>query len=38
LIGHGIFHGIGSDDNNNGIENRGLFRFVYNRVGIDACG
>jgi len=31
---HGIFHGIGSYANNNGIENEGLFRLVYNRVGV----
>jgi hypothetical protein len=34
LIGHGIYNGIGSDANKNGIENKGLFRLVYNRVGI----
>jgi hypothetical protein len=34
LIEHGIFYGIGSYANNNGIENKELFRLVCNQVGV----
>ncbi|MCU7850181.1 MAG: hypothetical protein KZQ89_19775 [Candidatus Thiodiazotropha sp. (ex Lucinoma kastoroae)] len=38
MIEHGIFHGIGLYANNNGIENKGLFMLVYNRVGVADTG
>jgi hypothetical protein len=33
MIGRGIFHGIGTYTNQNGIEITGLFRPIYNRAG-----
>jgi hypothetical protein len=35
---HGIFHGINRCTGKNDIENKGLFRLVYNRVGVTGTG
>jgi hypothetical protein len=38
LIENGIFHGIGPYAIYSGIENKGLFQLVYNRVGVATAG
>jgi len=35
---HGIFHGINRYAGKNDIENKGLFRLIYNRVGVAGTG
>jgi hypothetical protein len=35
---HGIFHGINRYTGKNDIENKGLLRLVYNRVGVTGTG
>jgi hypothetical protein len=32
---HGILHGINTYASKNGVEGKGLFMLVYNRVGVE---